>query len=171
MIDIFLKTQKVVFKLKFKYEFEENLFMLLNIFICQYNIFAIMEIYNKYECSFLISKKINIVDEKNEEIKLKKERISTPKLNIKKREIFIYILILGENVIHLLLNIFYNIILYKREIVFSTILFGSTINYILAEYYPIQKIKYLPLSRIISLSNIIFRILEILYSLFKKDKK
>ena len=170
-INLFSRTQKVMFKSKFKDDFEENLYMLLNMFFSHALYLIIIVIYNiwEYSCKLKGENETKINNEKNDEIKSIKEKIQSIKLKSRDREKFIYKLIIIENSLSFILNIIY-IFSYKgKAISFFTVLLGGTINFILAEYYPTQKIQYLSLSGIISISNLLFRGTEFLYSVFKND--
>lgn len=170
-INLFSRTQKVMFKSKFKKDFEENLYMLLNMFVSYAIYLIIIGIYNIYEysCKLKGENETKINNEKNDEIESIKEKIKSIKLKSRDREKFIYILIIIENSLSFILNIIYIFIYKGKTISFLAVLLGGTINFILAEYYPTQKIQYLSLSGVISLSNLIFRGTEFLYSLFKND--
>ena len=87
-----------------------------------------------------------------------------------------------ENLLSLCLSIAYKIIVSNKNtnsdkesiapesaICYSSILISGSINFILTEYYSSQQIEYFSLSGIICFSQVIFRIVELIYSLYKDD--
>jgi hypothetical protein len=103
-------------------------------------------------------------------------------MSSKIKQKFIFSCIFFENLLSLCLSIAYKIIVSNKNtnsdkesiapesfICYSSILISGSINFILTEYYSSQQIEYFSLSGIICFSQVIFRIVELIYSLYKDE--
>ena len=126
--------------------------------------------------------------EKNQEgsnIKQLIKNLDEQRMSSKMKEKFIFSCIFFENLISFCLSIAYEIFVSNANtntksdqnsnftpesiICYSSILISGSINFILTEYYSSQKIEYFSLSGIICFSQVIFRIVELIHSLYKDD--
>jgi len=131
----------------------------------------------------------NLIERNKEGDKIKKliKNLDEQRMLNKIKEKFIFSCIFFENLLSLCLSIAYKIIdsntnknkdtnsdnesfTPESAICYSSILISGSINFILTEYYSSQKIEYFSLSGIICFSQVIFRIIELIYSLNKDDK-
>ena len=126
--------------------------------------------------------------EKNQEgdnIKQLIKNLDEQRMSSKMKELFIFSCFFFENLLSLCLSIVYKIFASNANInknpdknsnftpesiiCYSSILISGSINFILTEYYSSQKIEYFSLSGIICFSQVIFRIVELIHSLYKDD--
>ena len=126
----------------------------------------------------------NYFEKEQEGDKIKKliKNLDEQRMSSKMKEKFIFICIFVENLLSLCLSIVYKIIVSNKNtnsdkesiapesfICYSSILISGSINFILTEYYSSQQIEYFSLSGIICFSQVIFRIVELIHSLYKDD--
>ena len=111
-----------------------------------------------------------IKDYEYENTKKQIKSLNDQKLSNKNKEIFIFACFFFENFLSFCFSIIYLIFDSNSIICYSSILISGSINFILTEYYSSQKIEYFSLSGIICISQIIFRLVELIYSLYKDDK-
>ena len=175
-LDFFTRSQKIMFKSIFKDKFNNSEYMYYAIISCFFFYIITMSLINcclpkdsKNPSQIIIkddTKKIinDGQNDNNEFEKIKKEIKKREKIN-KKKENYIYLFILIANGIFLICLLLYFYLIPSKWFCFIGILFGGTINYILTDYYSTQKVEFLSLSGILSISQIIFRILEF----FKND--
>ena len=192
ILNFFSRAQKILFKSKFKNEFDEKSPMIYNFIFsyCIYLIFMLLYDFYYYKCykpkksinqfkniqdTNENNKKDNVAEKENEKKEVRKEILDliSKKEELrngnKLKEIFLYYLIFLENSSSLECSILFLIYGSTPEISFISIFIGGTINFILTEYYSTQNIEYLPLSGFISFLNLLFKCLEIYYSVFKDD--
>ena len=125
------------------------------------------------------------IEKKKEDDKIEKliKNLDEQRMSSKMKEKFIFSCIFFENLLSLCLSIAYKIIVSNKNtnsdkesiapesfICYSSILISGSINFILTEYYSSQQIEYFSLSGIICFSQVIFRIVELIYSLYKDDR-
>jgi hypothetical protein len=125
----------------------------------------------------------NYIEKAQERDNIKKliKNLNEQRISNKMKEKFIFSCIFVENFLSLCLSIIYKIFVSNRNpdkksnftsesiICYSSILISGSINFILTEYYSSQKIEYFSLSGIICFSQVIFRIVELIHSLYKDD--
>jgi len=124
--------------------------------------------------------------QKGENIKNLIKNLDEQRMSNKMKENFIFRCIFFENLLSLCLSIAYKIIIPNPNqnknissdesvftpdniICYSSILISGSVNFILTEYYSSQQIEYFSLSGIICFSQVIFRILELIHSLYKSE--
>ena len=211
VLNFFSRAQKIMFKSKYKKEYDNNWLMPIN-FLISYAIYLFVmftynyclenknnlktEKYNSILSESIITDKddededkdgngdkdallnTNGKDKESDKIKdyeyknTKKqiESLNEQKTSNKKKEIFIFACFFFENFLSFCFSIIYLIFDSNSIICYSSILISGSINFILTEYYSSQKIEYFSLSGIICISQIIFRLVELIYSLYKDDK-
>ena len=124
------------------------------------------------------------IEKKQEDDKIEKliKNLDEQRMSSKMKEKFIFSCIFFEKLLSLCLSIAYKIIVSNKNtnsdkesiapesaICYSSILISGSINFILTEYYSSQQIEYFSLSGIICFSQVIFRIVELIYSLYKDE--
>jgi len=215
VLNFFSRAQKIMFKSKYKKEYDNNWLMPIN-FLISYAIYLfVMFTYNyclenkknlkTEKHNSILSESINadeddedededkdkdgngdkdvlintngkdkesdkIKDYEYENTKKQIKSLNDQKLSNKNKEIFIFACFFFENFLSFCFSIIYLIFDSNSIICYSSILISGSINFILTEYYSSQKIEYFSLSGIICISQIIFRLVELIYSLYKDDK-
>ena len=170
------RAQKIESKSIFKKEYDEKWLMLLNILISYLIYLIIMAIYYGY--NHFTKKKNNeaknvpnelnensdlkldeikqkkVEEKKNKEVNETYNKIKKQEKKNKKKELFINFVFLFENILSIIFS-FLIFFLSEPLFCFFEILFSGSINFILIEYYSVQKINYFSLSGVICIPHIV----------------
>ena len=110
-----------------------------------------------------VEKNLKINDIKKHLNKIKKQKLKNENL-----EKFIFKLILAEHFLSLGLSIFFWIFGFE-PLILILIMVSGAINFIYNDFYAIKTVQYLSVSGFMSINQILLRVFEILYSVFKSD--
>ena len=102
------------------------------------------------------------------DIKKNLNKIKKQKIKNKNLEKYIFKLILAEHFISLGLSISFWIFDFE-PLILILIMISGAINFIYNDFYAIKTVQYLSVSGFMSINQILLRVLEILYSVFKSD--